>query len=91
MEAFPSPKHLCSWVGLTPTNNESAGKKKSVWVSKTGCYIKPLLVQSAKAVVTNKKHSEIRNRYLRIKKRRGDEKEIIIAKNQGYKIKSATA
>ena len=48
-------------------------------------------MQSAKAVVTNKKHSEIRNRYLRIKKRRGDEKEIIIAKNQGYKIKSATA
>ncbi len=28
MEAFPSAKHLCSWAGLTPTNNESAGKKK---------------------------------------------------------------
>lgn len=27
MEAFPSAKHLCSWAGLTPTNNESAGKK----------------------------------------------------------------
>ncbi len=26
MEAFPSAKHLCSWAGLTPTNNESAGK-----------------------------------------------------------------
>lgn len=44
MEAFPSAKHLCSWAGLTPTNNESAGKKKSVRVSKAGCYIKPLLV-----------------------------------------------
>ncbi len=30
MEAFPSAKHLCSWAGFTPTNNESAGKKKSV-------------------------------------------------------------
>ncbi len=51
MEAFPSAKHLCSWAGLTPTNNESAGKKKSVRVSKAGCYIKPLLVQCANSVV----------------------------------------
>jgi transposase len=63
---FPSAKHLCSWVGLTPTNNESAGKKKSVRVSKAGCYIKPLLVQCANAVVTSKKHPEIRNRYLKM-------------------------
>lgn len=27
MEAFLSAKHLCSWAGLTPTNNESAGEK----------------------------------------------------------------
>ncbi len=67
MEAFPSAKHLCSWAGLTPANNESAGKKKSVRVSKAGCYIRPLLVQYANAVVTSKKHPEIRNRYLRIK------------------------
>ena len=96
---------------------------------------KPLLVQCANAVVTSKKHPEIRNRYLRIKKRRGHKKAIIaiarmlltalyhmlknrenynaelyrksdlppmnreitveqalmIARNQGYKIKSATA
>ncbi|MBP2024473.1 transposase [Clostridium punense] len=77
MEAFPSAKHLCSWSGLTPTNNESAGKKKSVRVSKAGCYIKPLLVQCATAVVKSEKHPEIRNRYLRIKKRRGHKKAII--------------
>lgn len=77
MEAFPSAKHLCSWAGLTPTNNESAGKKKSVRVSKAGCYIKPLLVQCANAVVTSQKHPEIRNRYLRIKRRRGHKKAII--------------
>lgn len=77
MEAFPSAKHLCSWAGLTPTNNESAGKKKSVRISKAGCYIKPLLVQCANAVVTSKKHPEIRNRYLRLKKRRGHKKAII--------------
>ena len=77
MEAFPSAKHLCSWAGLAPTNNESAGKKKSVRVSKAGCYIKPLLVQCANSVVKSEKHPEIRNRYLRIKKRRGHKKAII--------------
>jgi len=77
MEAFPSAKHLCSWAGLTPTNNESAGKKKSVRVSKAGCYIKPLLVQCANAVITSEKHPEIRNRYLRLKRRRGHKKAII--------------
>ena len=77
MEAFPSAKHLCSWAGLTPTNNESAGKKKSVRVSKAGCYIKPLLVQCANSVVKSEKHPEIRNRYLRLRKRRGHKKAII--------------
>jgi transposase len=77
MGTFPSAKHLCSWAGLTPTNNESAGKKKSVRISKAGCYIKPLLVQCANAVVRSEKHPEIRNRYLRLKKRRGHKKAII--------------
>ena len=77
MSTFPSAKHLCSWAGLTPTNNESAGKKKSVRVSKAGCYIKPLLVQCANAGVRSSKHPEIRNRYLRLKKRRGHKKAII--------------
>ena len=27
MSVFPTSKHLCSWAGLTPQNNESAGKK----------------------------------------------------------------
>ena len=77
MEDFPSAKHLCSWAGLTPTNNESAGKKKSVRVSKAGCYIKPLLVECANSVVKSEKHPEIRNRYLRLRKRRGHKKAII--------------
>lgn len=77
MSVFPTAKHLCSWAGLTPTNNESAGKKKSVRISRAGVYIKPLLVQCANAVVTSKKHPEIRNRYLSIKKRRGHKKAIV--------------
>jgi transposase len=77
MNQFPTAKNLCSWAGLTPTNNESAGKKKSVRISKAGCYIKPLLVQCANAVVKSEKHPEFRNRYLRIKRRRGHRKAII--------------
>ena len=60
-----------------PNQNESAGKKKSVRVSKAGCYIKPLLVQCANAVVKSTKHPEMRNRYLHLKKRRGHKKAII--------------
>jgi transposase len=77
MDVFPTAKHLCSWAGLTPTNNESAGKKKSVRISRAGCYIKPLLVQCATAVVKSEKHPEIRNRYLKLKKRRGHKRAVI--------------
>ncbi|MEG1578876.1 MAG: IS110 family transposase [Oscillospiraceae bacterium] len=77
MSVFPTSKQLCSWAGLTPQNNESAGKKKTTRVSRAGAYIKPLLVQCANAVATSKKHPEIRNRYLALKKRRGHKKAII--------------
>lgn len=30
MEQFPTDKHLASWAGVSPGNNESAGKKKEV-------------------------------------------------------------
>lgn len=77
MSAFPTAKHLCSWAGLTPQNNESAGKKHSVRISRAGVYIKPLLVQCANAVVKSDKHPELKGRYLSIKKRRGHKRAII--------------
>ena len=77
MSVFPTAKHLCSWAGLTPQNNESAGKKKTTRISRAGAYIKPLLVQCSNAVVTSNKHPEIRNRYLALKKRRDHKKAII--------------
>ena len=77
MSVFPSAKHLCSWAGLTPQNNESAGKKKTTRISHAGAYIKPLLVQCAVAVSKSEKHPEIRNRYLSLRKRRGHKKAVI--------------
>ncbi|GBF78382.1 IS110 family transposase [Paenibacillus sp. 598K] len=77
MDVFPTAKHLCSWAGLTPSNDQSAGKRKSVRISRAGVYIKPLLVQCATAVVKSEKHPEIRNRYLQLKRRRGHKRAII--------------
>ena len=77
MSVFPTSKHLCSWAGLTPQNNESAGKKKTTRISRAGTYIKPLLVQCALCAIRKKSNPEIRNRYSNIKKRRGHKKAII--------------
>lgn len=46
-------------------------------ISKSGCYLKPLLVQIANAVVKRTQSPETKNKYLNIKKRRGHKKEII--------------
>ena len=77
MSVFPTSKHLCSWAGLTPQNNESAGKKKTTRISRAGAYIKPLLVQCALCAIRKKSNPEIRNRYNNLKKRRGHKKAII--------------
>ena len=77
MSVFPTSKHLCSWAGLTPQNNESAGKKKTTRISRAGAYIKPLLVQCAVCAIRTKQFPEVRNRYLALKKRRGHKKAII--------------
>ena len=77
MSVFETSRHLCSWAGLTPQNDNSAGKKKTTRISRAGAYIKPLLVQCANAAIKSNKNSEIRNRYNSIKKRRGHKKAII--------------
>jgi len=76
MNQFISSKHLCSWAGLTPQNNESAGKKKTTRIGKAGQYIKPLLVQCALAAANprSKKYPEILAKYQHLKKRRGSKK-----------------
>jgi hypothetical protein len=76
MTQFESSKHLCSWAGLTPQNNESAGKKKTTRIGKAGQYIKPLLIQRALAASNPRsdKHPEILRKYQQLKKRRGYKK-----------------
>lgn len=77
MSAFHSSKHLCSWAGLAPSNDQSAGKKKSVRISRAGIYIKPVLVQCANAAIKDKTFTHYRARYEAIKHRRGHKRAII--------------
>ena len=77
MKIFDDDKHLCSWCGLTPSNNESAGKKKSVRIAKAGAYLKPMMVQCALAAIKSKKQPYFAIKYGRIRKRRGHKKAII--------------
>ena len=77
MSVFPSSKHLVSWAGCCPRNDQSAGKIRSTRISRAGAYLKPLLVQIANALLRSKEHPEFKERYRRIKARRGHKKAII--------------
>lgn len=77
MSVFELDNHLASWAELTPANNESANKKKSIRCSKAGQYLKPLLVQCALAAIISKKEPYFAIKYQRLAKRRGKKKAII--------------
>lgn len=78
MSVFPSAKHLVSWAGCCPRNDQSSKKVKSTRISRAaGCYLKPLLVQGANAVIKSDKYPECKERYRRIKACRGHKKAII--------------
>ena len=77
MTQFSNSKRLCCWTGLTPGNNESAGKKKSVRITRAGVYLKPTLVQVAHAAVKSNKSPYYKAKYERIMKRRGKKRAII--------------
>ena len=70
-------KLLCCWAGLTPGSNESAGKKKSVRITRAGVYLKPALVQCAHAAVKSNKSPYYKKKYESLVKRRGKKRAII--------------
>ena len=77
MSQFSSHYRLASWAGLAPGCNESAGKKKSVKISRAGVYLKPALVEVAHAAVIDKNSSYYANKYNVLSKRRGKKRAII--------------
>jgi len=70
MDRFPTAAHLASWAGLSPGNNENAGKRKSGKTCKSNKTLKTTLVQCATAAV-RRKGTFFRAQYDRLTVRRG--------------------
>ena len=77
MSQFKSHYRLTSWAGLAPGCNESAGKKKSVKISRAGVYLKPYLVEVAHNAVKDKSNSYYAKKFDKISKRRGKKRAYI--------------
>ena len=77
MSQFSNHHRLASWAGLAPGCNESAGKKKSVKISRAGVYLKPCLVEVAHCAVKDKTNSYYANKFNKISKRRGKKRAYI--------------
>lgn len=70
MSRFPTDAHLASWAGLSPGNNESAGKKKNSKCIKGNPTLKSTLIQCA-VVACAQKGTFFHAQYQRIALRRG--------------------
>jgi hypothetical protein len=70
MEQFPSHAHLASWAGMSPGNNESAGKRKSGRTTKGNKSLRATLVIAARSAAKSKS-TYLSSQYHRIAARRG--------------------
>ena len=77
MSQFKNHYRLTAWAGLAPGCNESAGKKKSVKISRAGVYLKPCLVEVAHCAVRDKTNTYYANKFNIISKRRGKKRAYI--------------
>lgn len=70
MSRFPSDAHLSSWAGVSPGNNESAGKRHSGRCTQGNQWLKATLTESAWSASRDKK-CYLKARYHRLAARRG--------------------
>jgi transposase len=75
MSTFPTPKHLASWAGVCPGQNESAGKRRSGKTRKGSKWLRATLAESANAAALTK-GSYLAAEYQRLRGRRGHAKAI---------------
>jgi len=75
MGQFPSDRHLASWAGLCPGNNESAGKHKSGKTRKGNRWLRATLNEAALAAIRTK-NSALAARYRRLMPRRGHNRAV---------------
>lgn len=76
LEQFRNAESFCSWAGLVPGCNESAGKRKSANLRKGNVYLKAVIVECAVTAARNKQ-SFFHARYGKIAARRGKKKAVI--------------
>lgn len=70
MSVFTSVRHLAAWAGVAPGNNESAGKQGATRARRGNVYLTTALVEAAHGA-SRTKHSYFRDKYFRLKARRG--------------------
>lgn len=76
MEQFPSASHLSSWAGLSPGNNESAGKRRSGRTRKGNQYVRVALVQAGWAA-SHTKNSYLSAQYQKLARRMSKKKALV--------------
>jgi transposase len=76
MSSFPSAEHISSWAGLSPGNNESAGKRKNAHINKGNTYLKSMLCEIA-WIIAGKRNTYLANWYWRIKQQKGAKRATI--------------
>lgn len=76
MSRFPTDHHLCSWAGMCPGNNESAGKRKSGKTNPGNPYLRSALVQAAWAA-SHTKNTYLSAQYYKLVKRIGKKKTLV--------------
>ncbi len=76
MDRFPSADHLAAWAGLTPGQNESAGKRRSSRTRPGNQHLRAGLTQAAHAAA-RKRNNYLAAQYHRLVSRRGKKKATI--------------
>ena len=76
MSAFEDSQHICSWAGLSPGNDKSAGKRKSTHINKGNPYLKSMLCEIA-WVISSHREMYLSGWYWRVKQRRGAKRATI--------------
>jgi transposase len=70
MGQFPTARHLASWAGMCPGNNESAGRRRSGKTTKGSRWLRAALVQAAHAAGRSK-GTYLGSQFRRLASRRG--------------------
>jgi transposase len=76
MTRFPTHRHLSSWAGMCPGNNESAGKRKSGKTTKGSNYLRAALTQAAWAA-SHTKSTYVAAQYQKLVRRIGKKKALV--------------